>query len=152
MGAPAREQSLKLVRFLRDRWGDRITIVGAGGVHEPADALRLLAAGATLVQLHSGLVYAGPGLPKRINEALAHLQPGMPRRQHAPEAPSGARVEPAHLQPGTTGQQFAEPAPAAPASRLRHGWSWIALLGVGMILGGGLASLVAATRVVLPFT
>jgi dihydroorotate dehydrogenase len=151
VGAPAREQSLRLVRFLRGRWGDRIAIVGSGGVHEPADALRLLAAGATLVQLHSGLVYAGPGLPKRINEALAHLQAGATGRQLPPAAPGGARVEPAHPQPGSTGREFAEPTPAAPASRLRHGWPWIALLGVGMILGGGLASLVAATRVVLPY-
>lgn len=45
-------------------------IIASGGVHEPADALSLYEAGADLVQLHSGFVFSGPGLPKRINEAV----------------------------------------------------------------------------------
>src|SRR5262249_6931644 len=42
----------------------------AGGVHEPEDALALFAAGADLVQLDTGLLFTGPGLPKRCNEAV----------------------------------------------------------------------------------
>src|SRR5262249_28466013 len=38
--------------------------------HEPEHALQLFAAGANLVQIDSGLVYGGPGLPKRVNEAV----------------------------------------------------------------------------------
>ena len=89
------------------------------------NALRLLRAGATLVQVHSGLVYAGPGLPKRINEAVAYAE--------------AARV----------GDADAVARPDAPAERV-PGWLWLTLLVAGMILGGALAWQVAATRVVLP--
>jgi hypothetical protein len=97
----------------------RIAIVGSGGVIRPTDALALLAAGADLVQLHSGLVYAGPGLPKRINEALVRALPPAPR-------------------------------PAASGPR-RFGSLGFILLGLGMIVGGFLAWLIAATGVVLPY-
>ncbi|MED1862393.1 dihydroorotate dehydrogenase [Fictibacillus nanhaiensis] len=47
-------------------------IVASGGVHEPSDAMELFREGASLVQLHSGFVYSGPGLPKRINERILY--------------------------------------------------------------------------------
>jgi dihydroorotate dehydrogenase len=71
-GRPTRELSLRLVANLRARYGDTLTIIASGGIFQPQDALDFLAAGADLIQLHSGLVYSGPGLPKRINEALAY--------------------------------------------------------------------------------
>jgi dihydroorotate dehydrogenase len=126
VGAPSREQSLRLVRSLRSRWGDRVAIVGSGGVHEPADALDFFEAGATLVQLHSGLVYAGPGLPKRINDAVAYFETEEAERIRQPPAPARRKGGP-------------------------PGWAWTALLGAGLILGGLLAWLVAATVVVLPY-
>ncbi|MFG6495461.1 dihydroorotate dehydrogenase [Fictibacillus sp. UD] len=43
-------------------------IIASGGVHDPNDAMELFNCGASLIQLHSGFVYSGPGLPKRINE------------------------------------------------------------------------------------
>ncbi|WP_083207850.1 hypothetical protein [Fictibacillus arsenicus] len=43
-------------------------IIASGGVHEPSDAMELFRSGASLIQLHSGFVFSGPGLPKRINE------------------------------------------------------------------------------------
>jgi dihydroorotate dehydrogenase len=126
VGAPSREQSLRLVRSLRSRRGDRVAIVGSGGIHEPADALDFFAAGATLVQLHSGLVYAGPGLPTRINEAVAYFESEEAERRRGPQAPATAKGGP-------------------------PGWAWTALLGAGLILGGLLAWLVAVTVVVLPY-
>jgi dihydroorotate dehydrogenase len=69
-GAPAREPALETVRRLRERFGQGFAIISSGGVHEPEHALRLFAAGADLVQIDSGLVFGGPGLPKRINEAI----------------------------------------------------------------------------------
>lgn len=74
---------LGLVRRLREA-GAR-TIVAAGAVSQPQDALELLAAGAGSIQLHSGLVYAGPGLPKRINEAILYERI---RATEEPEPPS----------------------------------------------------------------
>lgn len=59
-----------------DRLGSRdvngFAVKAAGGVHEPQDAVDLMRAGADYVLLHSGLVYAGPGLPKRVNEAVLY--------------------------------------------------------------------------------
>jgi dihydroorotate dehydrogenase len=69
-GLPAREPTLRLVRRLRQRWDRGLFLIASGGVHEPAHALELFAAGADLVQIDSGLVYSGPGLPKRINDVL----------------------------------------------------------------------------------
>ncbi|MGM7701412.1 dihydroorotate dehydrogenase [Pseudalkalibacillus sp. Hm43] len=48
------------------------SIIVSGGIHEPADAITLMGAGADLVQIHSGFIFSGPGLPKRINEALTY--------------------------------------------------------------------------------
>jgi dihydroorotate dehydrogenase len=69
-GMPAREPALEMVRRLRGRFGQGVAIVSSGGVHEPEHALQLFAAGADLVQIDSGLVYGGPGLPKRVNDAV----------------------------------------------------------------------------------
>ncbi|WP_229757639.1 hypothetical protein [Paenibacillus marchantiophytorum] len=71
-GVDALAAQLERVRLLRETLGAQSAIVAAGGVQQPQDALELLAAGADSVQLHSGLVYAGPGLPKRINEAIIY--------------------------------------------------------------------------------
>jgi dihydroorotate dehydrogenase len=75
VGPPAREPALRLVRRLRQRWERGLFVIASGGVHEPAGAVQLFAAGADLVQIDSGLVYSGPGLPKRINEALLTALP-----------------------------------------------------------------------------
>lgn len=47
-----------------------LPIIISGGVHEPSQALSLLSAGADLLLLSDGYVFSGPGLTKRINEAL----------------------------------------------------------------------------------
>ncbi len=122
LGLPTRAASLHTVQHIRARWGEQVCIVAAGGVHAPSDALALLAAGATLVQLDSGLVYAGPGLPRRTNEAI--------RFQHERPTPAS---------------------PSMPRAWLRESWVWLCLLGLGMIVGSILAWLVAATSVVLPY-
>ncbi len=69
-GLPARGPALSLVRALRARFGSALLVIASGGIHEPEDALAMRAAGANLVEVDSGLVYSGPGLPKRINDAL----------------------------------------------------------------------------------
>jgi dihydroorotate dehydrogenase len=38
-------------------------VIGCGGVTQPGDALTLRQAGAELIELYSGMIYAGPGLP-----------------------------------------------------------------------------------------
>lgn len=60
---------LDAVQFLRNN-NIQLPIITSGGIYEPADALKLLDAGANLVMLTGGYVFSGPGLTKRINEAL----------------------------------------------------------------------------------
>ncbi|BCB03596.1 dihydroorotate dehydrogenase [Bacillus sp. KH172YL63] len=47
-----------------------MTIIASGAIHEPAQALSLLENGADFILLSDGYVFSGPGLPKRITEAL----------------------------------------------------------------------------------
>lgn len=68
VGLPVREQALSLVRRLRQL--TEVALIASGGIHEPEHALDLRSAGADLVQVDTGLIYTGPGLPKRINDSL----------------------------------------------------------------------------------
>ena len=69
-GAPTRDRCLDIVGQVRDKLGDDLLLIISDVVDEPSDAREAIARGANLIQLHSGFVYSGPGLPKRINEAL----------------------------------------------------------------------------------
>jgi dihydroorotate dehydrogenase len=88
IGAPAREPVLAQVGRWRSRFGRELFLIASGGVHEPGDALALRAAGADLVEVDTGLVYTGTGLPKRIYDALlyADTRTAIPEREErAPE-------------------------------------------------------------------
>lgn len=74
-GAPLRERSTWVVRELARRLDARVPIIGVGGILSAADAQEKLAAGATLVQLYTGLVYRGPGLIGECASALAGARP-----------------------------------------------------------------------------
>jgi dihydroorotate dehydrogenase len=50
-----------------------VPIVGAGGVMSAEDAYRKIRAGASLVQVYTGLIYGGPAFVRRVNEGLAAL-------------------------------------------------------------------------------
>jgi dihydroorotate dehydrogenase len=69
-GEPLRCRATEIVRWLAKETADRVPIVGVGGISRPEHALEKLDAGATLVQLYTGLIYAGPALPGRICRAL----------------------------------------------------------------------------------
>ncbi|SDQ55207.1 quinone-dependent dihydroorotate dehydrogenase [Thermostaphylospora chromogena] len=70
-GRPLRERSLQVLRRLRARVGDRITLVSAGGVEDVDDVWERMLAGATLVQAYTGFVYGGPLWPSRIHRQLS---------------------------------------------------------------------------------
>ena len=61
-GAPVREASNRVIRHLRRELGAGFPIIGVGGVMTAADALEKIQAGADLVQIYTGLIYAGPAL------------------------------------------------------------------------------------------
>lgn len=69
-GRPLRERSTEIIRHLSEHTRGEFPIIGVGGIHDPESALEKLRAGATLIQVFTGLVYEGPGLVRRINEAL----------------------------------------------------------------------------------
>lgn len=122
-GRSAKQAALECVRGLRCVVGGDLPIIASGGIHQPADAREFLNAGATLIQIDTGLIYSGPGLCKRINEALLWRQT---------EEIASAEFIPA-LRPAECS------------------WFWTALLGVAMLIGSALALIIATHRVVLPY-
>nr|WP_219632711.1 quinone-dependent dihydroorotate dehydrogenase [Haloechinothrix aidingensis] len=70
-GAPLAARAREVVRFLHHQSAGEVPIIGVGGIADPDDALRMLDAGASLVQLYSGFVYSGPALVRGINTAIA---------------------------------------------------------------------------------
>jgi len=69
-GAPVKDRSTKVIKYLYSKLGDDYPIIGVGGIHTAQDAKEKLAAGAKLVQVYTGFVYEGPSLVKSINEEL----------------------------------------------------------------------------------
>ncbi|WP_330176800.1 quinone-dependent dihydroorotate dehydrogenase [Streptomyces sp. NBC_01498] len=70
-GAPLKERSLEVLRRLYARVGDRITLVGVGGVENAEDAWQRILAGATLVQGYTAFVYQGPFWSRAVHKGLA---------------------------------------------------------------------------------
>ena len=69
-GAPVFEQSTIVIRALKTELGEEVPIIGVGGIMRGQDARAKIAAGAKLVQLYSGLIYAGPALVRECADAL----------------------------------------------------------------------------------
>jgi dihydroorotate dehydrogenase len=97
-GPPLQQRALQVLRRLRARAGDRLTLVAAGGIENSGDAWQRVQAGATLLQAYTGFVYGGPlwphnvqaGLARRVREAgFASLQQavGTERRSTGGEPP-----------------------------------------------------------------
>ena len=80
-GRPLFARSNKLLTRLRALVGDKLVLIGVGGIDSAVAARQKFAAGADLVQLYTGMVYEGPGLPGRIVKELArHPLPQRPGR------------------------------------------------------------------------
>ena len=61
-GEPLRERATRVVRVLSEELKGEIPVIGVGGILSGADAVEKLDAGATLVQVYTGLIYRGPEL------------------------------------------------------------------------------------------
>jgi len=70
-GAPLKRLALKALRELRAACGGEMPLIGVGGIASADDAWERIAAGASLIQLYSGMVYEGPGIARRIALGLA---------------------------------------------------------------------------------
>ena len=69
-GAPVREKSTLVIQQLSQRLQGALPIIGVGGILSGADAVEKIAAGASLVQVYSGLIYKGPKLVHDICKSL----------------------------------------------------------------------------------
>jgi hypothetical protein len=121
MSRSAFEPVVAAIKEWRDELAGDKVIVASGGVHEPAQAMSFYEAGADLIQIDSGFVFAGPGLAKRVNDVAFNSFCKMPDAGFDP--------------PRATSQS----------------WLWALLLGLSMTFGGILALLIAVTRVLLPY-
>lgn len=82
-GQPLRKRSTSVIRYIYRKTNGTLPIIGVGGIASPDDALEKLNAGASLVQIYTGLVYEGPILVRQINEAV---QAAEKRKPIAPTA------------------------------------------------------------------
>jgi dihydroorotate dehydrogenase len=69
-GKPLRARSTEVVRHLYRQTGGKLPVIGVGGVFTADDAWEKITAGASLVQIYTGLVYEGPGIARNIVTGL----------------------------------------------------------------------------------
>ena len=73
-GAPVRRRSTEIINYIARATAGRLPIIGVGGIMDEAAAGEKLDAGATLVQLYTGLIYRGPFFADEVARALAMRQ------------------------------------------------------------------------------
>jgi dihydroorotate dehydrogenase len=69
-GRPLRARSTEIIRHIFRQTRGQLPVIGVGGIFNADDAWEKIKAGASLVQIYTGLVYEGPGLAKEIVTGL----------------------------------------------------------------------------------
>jgi dihydroorotate dehydrogenase len=69
-GAPLRQRSTEVIRFIWRETKGQLPIIGVGGIFNAEDAWEKISAGASLIQVYTGLVYQGPLMVRRVLEGL----------------------------------------------------------------------------------
>lgn len=75
-GAPLRAQSTNMIAEVYRMSKGRLPIIGVGGIFSAQDAYQKLRAGASLVQVYTGLIYKGPGLVSEIKQGIVEMLHG----------------------------------------------------------------------------
>jgi dihydroorotate dehydrogenase len=70
-GRPLRARSTEIIRHLHRQTRGKLPIIGVGGIFDADDAWEKITAGASLIQIYTGLVYEGPGITKEIVAGLS---------------------------------------------------------------------------------
>jgi len=70
-GAPLRQRSTQIIRYIALRTEGRLPIIGVGGITDAASAGEKLDAGASLIQVYSGMIYRGPFMARELARGLA---------------------------------------------------------------------------------
>jgi dihydroorotate dehydrogenase len=69
-GLPLRDRSTEVIRYLYEKMGKQIPIIGSGGIFTGADAREKMTAGASLIQVWTGFIYIGPHIVSKILKNL----------------------------------------------------------------------------------
>ncbi|SHE95127.1 dihydroorotate oxidase A [Seinonella peptonophila] len=72
-GRPLTQRSLSFIRTLYQELKGTIPIIGVGGIFTGRDAFDKITAGATLIQVYTGMIYQGPAIVKQINRELIQI-------------------------------------------------------------------------------
>jgi len=72
-GVPLRRRSARVIARLHNLTGGLMPIIGVGGIFTAEDAWEMISAGASLVQVYTGLIYEGPSIARNINEGLRRI-------------------------------------------------------------------------------
>lgn len=73
-GRPLRARSTEIIRYISRVTGGRLPIIGVGGIYDPESAGEKFDAGATLIQVYTGMIYRGPFFACELARALADRQ------------------------------------------------------------------------------
>lgn len=73
-GAPLRRRSTEIINYISRTTGGKLPIVGVGGICDIPSAAEKLDAGASLVQIYTGMIYNGPFFPREVARGLAGRQ------------------------------------------------------------------------------
>jgi len=69
-GQPVKERATEVIAHIKQVAGDKLAIIGVGGIQTGADAAEKMKAGADLVQVYTGFIYAGPWITKDVCRAI----------------------------------------------------------------------------------
>ncbi len=69
-GKPLTRRSTEVIRHLHKQTGGKVPLIGVGGIFTARDAWEKITAGASLVQIYTGLVYEGPGIVRAVVDGL----------------------------------------------------------------------------------
>lgn len=72
-GLPVKQRSTQVIQFLHKESKSTVPIIGVGGIFTAEDAYEKIKAGASLVEIYTGLIYDGPSIVKKINSGLVKL-------------------------------------------------------------------------------
>jgi dihydroorotate dehydrogenase len=70
-GLPLKQRALDVVRYICKQSEGRIPVIGVGGIMTAEDAVDMIKAGASLIQVYTGFIYEGPLIVRRCNQAIA---------------------------------------------------------------------------------
>ena len=72
-GAPLLQNTERMTAEVAARVGKQVSIISCGGISKPEHVWRMIAVGASAVQLYTAMVYEGPSLPAKLNRGLLKL-------------------------------------------------------------------------------